>query len=817
MTSRFRLVRSRLEGLLQDLSFAVRQLRKNPGFVCTATLVLALGMAASISIFAFVDAALLQPLPYRDPARLVGVYETSGSCRDCGVSYEDYLDWKKDNTVFQSLEAWEPSVFLWRSPAGVQAVRNARVSAGFFRTLGVSPMLGRGFTEEDDMPSAPRTVLLTYGAWQNRFGGQVDVVGQTLVLDNLPYTVIGVLPREFHFAPRAAEFWATIHDPISCEKPRACDDVYGLARLKDGVSVRAALADMQAIAARLEEQYPDSNKGRGALVMPLRDAIVGDIRPTLLLLLSGAVLLMLIAFVNVASLVLVRAENRRREMALRGALGASPGRLLRLFVAEGVVLASLAVSFGLAAANEAIPWLFRLIPERNLRGLPYFRDAGLHSRVLLFAGVASLIATAIFSLTPVLRLSVSNLRDELAKGGRGSPGTAWKRFSSNLVAAELAIAVVLLAGAGLLGKSLYHLLHVDLNFDPARVATFEIDTGPEGYKTEEGRIALSRRLREGLSSLPGVVATANTNELPVTCNCYPTSFRVPGQPWYGDRKEVLQRETSADYFRVLGARLLRGRFYTEADDASKPRVAVINRSMAREYFPGEDPVGRTIGDSDLSPKSLLQVVGVVDDIREGELTAEIRPAVYRPFNQDPDHSIFLTVRTAPDPAPMIPVLEAAIHRIDPALGVRNEFTMQQHIDNSGTAFLNRSSAWLVGAFALSALLLAVIGLYGTIAYSVSRRTREIGVRMALGAQRGAVYRLILGEAGLVAAAGIVVGIGASIASAALIRNLLFGVEAWDLPTLIAVSFALAVCALSAGYLPARRAASVDPAETLRAE
>jgi macrolide transport system ATP-binding/permease protein len=802
----------RFESILQDLRFALRQLRKNPGFTCTAILVLTLGLGASVAIFAFVDAALIQPLSYQKPARLMSVYGSSSSCPQCGLSYPDYLDWKKENRVFSSFEVWNPTAFLWRSPAGVLALRAGRVSGGFFCALGVTPVLGRGFTDADDMPGAPRTVLLPWSTWQRYFGGR-DVIGQTVMLDEAPYTVIGVLPRNFHFPPRAAEFWVTIHDPDAC---RECRDFTGLARLKDGVSVQAALADTKTIAAQLEKEYPLSNQGMEAMVIPLSDDILGELRPILLVLLGGAGLLLLIACVNVASLLLVRAESRRHEVALRGALGASVARLVRQFVTEGVVLVVSAAVLGLVAASGAIHLMFRLIPERVMRGMPYFAEVGLHPRVLLFAGGVALLAVAVFTVTPALRLSFSNLRGNLAEGGRGAAGTTWKRFGSSLVAAELAIAMVLLAGAALLGKSMYRLLHVDLNFQLDHLATLEVDAPDASFGTDAQHIVQARRITARMQAIPGVLSVAQAGgSLPVNCNCFMSDLRVPGRPWNGEHQTANVRVVGADYFRTLQVRLIRGRFFTEADDASKPRVAIVNRALAKRFFPAEDPIGKTIGDPNLSPPSLRQIIGVVDDLREGPLGEEIAPAVYTPFNQAPENSYFLVVRTALDPASMLPVLAAAVRAADPGLGVRNEFTMTEHIED--TVYLHIAPAWLAGGFAFSALLLGVVGLYGVIAYSVSQRTREIGVRMALGAQRAAVYRLVMGEAGRLALVGIGAGLAGSLAASVLMRSLLFGVSAWDIPTMAAVAAVLAAAAALASYFPARRAARINPVDALRAE
>jgi predicted permease len=502
---------------------------------------------------------------------------------------------------------------------------------------------------------------------------------------------------------------------------------------------------------------------------------------------------------------------------VRGALGASPARLVRQFVTEGLVLVAVAAAFGLAAAYGSIYLLLKLIPADMLAGMPYLQNIGLNLHVLAFAGIISLFAAAVFSLTPALRLSTSRLREDLAEGGRSSAGMTWRRLGSNLVALELAIAMVLLAGAGLLGKSFYRLLHVDLNFQPDHLATLEIAAPDASYGKDEQKIALSREIRMKIAGMPGVVSVDHTGTLPVSCNCNTTWFRVLGHPWHGEHNDAPEREVSSGYFKTIQARLIRGRFFTEADDATKPGVMIINQTLAKQFFPGEDPIGKMIGDDGFTPKSMRQIVGIVDDIREGTLDQQIRPAVYYPFNQSPDDEFSIAVRTAQDPRSILPSLVAAIHQIDPNIGVRNEVTMTQQIDDSETAYLHRSTAWLVTGFAALALLLGVVGLYGVIAYSVSQRTREIGVRMALGAQRSSVYRLILKEAGLLTLLGVVAGLACSVAAGMLMRKLLFGVSYWDVPTLAAVAFVLGIAALTASYIPARRAASVNPVEALRAE
>ena len=496
-----------VESLLQDVRFAIRQLTRNPGFTFTAILMLSLGMAASVSIFSFVDAALIKPLPYYQPNRLVDVTESVAAFPRANLSYPDYLDWKKMNQSFSSLDMFNGQGFMLTTPSGPELVRGARVSAGFFRTLGVAPILGRDFYTGEDEPNAPYSVILSYGGWQKRFGGRKDVIGQTITLSGLPTTIVGVLPQEFHFALRGdAEFWQSFHAAGNCDLRRSCHGLYGVARLKDGVTIESARANMEAIAKDLERQYPDSNRGQGASVLPLYEVIVGDVRPILLVLLAGAGLLLLIACVNVSSLLLVRLENRKREIAVRGALGASNRRLVRQFVTESCVLVLTGSVFGLGAAYLAMQVLLRLISKDMLFSMPYLRGLGMNLHVLGFAAVTALLAACLFSIAPILRLPTAQIREGLAEGGRGSSGAFWRRFGSNLVVVELAIAMVLLVGAGLLGKSFYQLLHVEMNFEPDHLATIGVNSPPLRYAKPEQQVALGREVVSRVRNLPGVTS-----------------------------------------------------------------------------------------------------------------------------------------------------------------------------------------------------------------------------------------------------------------------------------------------------------------------
>jgi macrolide transport system ATP-binding/permease protein len=802
---------------LQDFRFALRQLRKNMGFTCTAVLVLALGMAASIAIFAFVDAALIKPLPYRDTSRLVGVFEAIPIFPLSNLSYLDFVDWKKRNTVFSSFDAFGPNQPLLKTPSGSEPVQVGRVTDGFFRTLGVNPILGRDFYEGESLPTASRAILLSFASWQKRYGGRADIVGQTVTLDGDPTTIIGVLPRTFHFAPiEPAEFWMAMHAANDCDLRRSCHSLYGVARLKDGVTMPMALANVTSIAEQLQKEYPATNSGQGAALQPLSETIVGNIRPILLLLLTGAALLLVIASLNVASLVLVRSETRRREVAVRSALGASSSRLIRQFVTEGLVLVGVATALGLALASWTMQLLSRLIPAGMLASMPFLQDLGLNPRVLIFAGVVAALAALLFSLAPALRLASPEIRQDLAEGSRGSAGTVWRRMGSRLVILEVATAVVLLVGAGLLGKSLHRLLQVSIGMQADHLATLGIVAPTAAYGKDEQAIALGRQITAEIAHLPGVKSVAIASDLPITGWGDTTWFHILGRPWHGEHLEVPERDVSANYFTTMGAKLQRGRYFAEDEDQSKPRVAIVNQAFVQEFFPGEEPMGKQF--EFLTGKPVpVEIVGIVEDIKEGPLDTTNRSAMYIPFNQSPGNYFNLAVRTSQDENSVLQSMVAAVEKINPDIATAGGASMNDRINRSFATYLHRSSAWLVGGFAFLALLLSVVGLYGVIAYSVSQRTREIGVRIALGAQPGAVYKMILREAGWLALAGIGAGLVCAVGAATLMRKMLYGTQSWDVLTLLSVAAVLGIAALLASYAPARRAASVDPVVALRME
>jgi macrolide transport system ATP-binding/permease protein len=682
----------------------------------------------------------------------------------------------------------------------------------------VTPFLGRDFRPGEDQKAAQPVVILSYATWHKRFAAKKTVLGQSITLDGAPSLVVGVLPQGFHFAPvEPAEFWTTLHG--FCDSmPHDCHGLYGIARLKDGVSGAAASADLTSIAAQIAAQYPHSNRDRNALLIPLVDAILGDVRPTLVALLVGAGLLSLIGFVNVLSLLLVRAEGRRREIAVRAALGAGRPRLVAQFAVEGFLLAVSGCCVGLLLALGLIRILPGLIPPTLFQNMPYLDGLHFNLHLLAFATGISLIGGFLFSAGPSLQLWVSAMQDGLMEGGRTTAGASWQRVGKSLVVVELAITVVLLVSAGLLAKSFYRLLHEDIGISTEHLAVLHVSRA--GSSTDAEDVATERKIIAGMLALPGVTAAGVSSQLAITSgDAWTTSFnyfRIVGKPDSEAAKEATQRFASAGYLETLRTQLFQGRYFSEQDDDTRPPVAIINRTMAKQWFDGEDPVGKQLVGI-IAGDRPMEIIGVVDDIKEGPLDAKPAAGVYLAWNQEPFSDYYVTVHTTRTADSILPSMVQQVRRIDRGLIADGEETMSDRVENSQSAYLRRSASWLLAAFAALALLLGTVGLYGVIAYSVGQRTREIGVRIALGAQRGSVYQLVLREACWVTALGTMGGILCSLATGALLRTMLFGVSQRDSGIAISVVCVLAVSALLASFIPARRAASIDPVKALRTE
>lgn len=811
---------SPLRDLLKELRYCLRRLCRAPEFALTAIAVLALGIGAATAIYAFVDAALVKPLPYREPARLMALFEHNPIGDHFHLSDFDYRVWKQRNHVFSSLDVYRPERGVLNRLDNPEEVAGALVSDGFFKTLGVTPALGRDFFAGEDRPSTQFTTILSYEAWQSRFGGDPRILGRAVRLNGQSFTIVGVLPRGFHFAPVGrAEFWTTLHG--YCEQLRDCFPFYGVARLREGISTAAAYDDVAAIARQIAVEYPQFSRDRTATLLPLTDALLGEVRPTLLALLSGAGLLCLIGFVNVSSLLLVRAERGKREVAVRKALGASSLRILRQFAAEGLLLAALGCSIAVALAILSIGIFSKQIPPNLIENMPYLANIHLSVRVVLTAVAVSVVGGGLFSLVPILHLPFSDLHEGLAHGGRGAASAGWRRLGSSLVTGEIAITVLLLTGAALLTKSCYRLLHVDVGIQSADHLAL-IHVGEQGARKWKNPLNLQveRSLIAKMLTLPGVTAVGISGEPLVASGegfqQTMAHYRAIGRPTVALGPEAMDEVVSVAYFETLGARMVAGRTFTEADDVSKPRRAVINRTLADALFPGEDAVGKLIL-SGFDPEHPVEVVGVIENLKDGALDLRPVPAVYSPFNQIPIGDFYVTVRTSQASKSVLKSMVQAVHEIDPTLIADEEDTMAARIDNSEAVYLHRSAAWIVSGFATLALILGTVGLYSVISYSVGQRTREIGIRIALGSQRVAVYKMIFWESAKPAIVGLAAGLACSFWLTAFLRSMLFGVSRWDKDTMCVVVCVLACASLLAAYIPARRAALIEPAEALRAE
>ena len=806
---------------IQDLRYGLRMLAKNPGFTAVAVLTLALGIGANTAIFSVVNGVLLRPLPYADPGRLMTVYETSREFGQMSVAYPNFLDWRRENHAFTDIAAYRGDDFNFTGSGQPEHLRGEFVSASLLPVLGVNPLLGRNFMPQEDREGASGVVMLTYGLWKRRFGADPNILGKTMTLNARSYKVIGVLPSDFGFR-RRAELYVPIAQYLSIElndrENHPGLNVVG--RLKPDVTMAAAQAEMTSIGRALAQQYPKTNGGHGVAVVEMKDDMVGHIRPTLLLLLGAVGCVLLIACANVANLLLARSTARSREFAIRVALGADRPRVVRQPLTESVLLALGASVFGLMLAD----WGTRLVLAAVPNSLPRSQEIGLDPHVLLFTLALSVLTGVLFGLAPAFHSSSVNPQESLKEGARGSGGGR-HRAEGVFVALEVGLAVVLLAGAGLMIQSIWRLWRVDPGFNTRHLLTTQVALSPTVMASPAAIRLAYQQLLDRVASIPGIQSASIASLIPLSDSDSEIAF-WPGsglQPPQDQMSSAMFYIGTPDYLRVMGIPLREGRFFTDQDTLASAPVVVIDDVMAKHLFPGQDAVGKQFSLIELGP---VQIVGVVGHVKHWGLdsddTAKIRDEIYFPFMQVPDKfmpeavaGLTLALRTAPDPLSVVSAVRAQVAgptEDQPIFGVQ---TMEQIISDSLAE--RRFTLLLLIIFASTALVLAAVGIYGVMSYAVSRRTHELGVRLALGASRREILRLVVGEGMVLAAIGTAVGLTAALGLTRLMGSLLYGVRPADPATLAAVSLLLAGIALLACYIPAWRATKVDPLVALRYE
>jgi len=809
-----------VETLVQDVGLGLRMLRKSPGFTAVATLTLALGIGANTAIFSVVYAALLRPLPYLQPERLITLNEerTAADSKFWNASYPDYLDWKSQSRTFQSFAGFTGDGFILRGAGEPRFVIAAQATTNFFSTLGIQPLLGRDFAAGEDVRSGPNVAILSYGFWQRQFAGDPKIVGHSIQLDTNSVTVVGVLPRDFEFAPgSSAEIWVPLHIGPGMEGRRNLRWMPVIGRLAHGVTQAQARTEMNLVNARLAAAYPQQNAAIRIVMIPLRDRIVGKIQPLLLILFGAVGFVLLIACANVANLLLVRAAGRRREFAIRTALGAGRGRLISQLLAESLMLSAAGGALGFFFAQWGTSLLIGGIPEALRSAMPFLRDARANPVVLAFLCAAAVCTGLAFGLAPALEASHKRAADTLKEETRASAGGTRKRLRDTLVVVEIAFSVVLLVGAGLMVKSLSAVLHRNPGFDSRHLITFGVNLPPSSYPDEPADLRFDREFTERINRLPGIVGIASNSIVPLTGGGNTIRFLVEGRPKpAGQESESNIRDVSAAYFSLMKIPLVAGRLFNDSDDsAAGPKHVIVDQGWARRFFPGEDPIGRRIKFTYSPSQPYREIVGVVGDIADGGLDSPEEPSLFLPFAQDPNSFINFLVRTGGDPASAVGAIRAALSDVDPQLVLVQPLTMDQIIAQSPSVFLRRYPSFLIGSFAGLALALAMVGLYGLVSYSVSQRARELGIRIALGAQQRDVMALVLGEGARLALLGVALGVGAALGLTRLLQSLLFGVRALDPATLLVVIVVLGLVAAAACCLPARRAVRTDPMVALR--
>jgi putative ABC transport system permease protein len=820
----------RMESFIQDLRFGARMLVKQPGFTLIAIFTLALGIGANTAIFSVVNAVLLRPLPYEEADRLVFLTERSPQNEDMTLSYPDFADWRAQNRVFEYIGVHNAGDYNLTGSGEPERLRVGRASADLFSALRVRAALGRLFTNEEDKPGTPNVVVLSHRLWQRRFGGDPNILNQSLTLNERPYTVVGVLPPDFRFEERN-EIWVPVEANLSELVLRGRSThpfLRGVARLKAGVTLEQARAEMDAIAARLAQQYP-IKKNVGARITPLLENYVHDARRALWILLGAVALVLLIACANVANLMLARATTREREMAVRVALGASRWRVIRQLLTESLLLAVVGGGLGLLLAE----WGVKLILAFSANSLPRASEIALDTRVLVFTVAVSVLTGLVFGLAPALQASRADVHESLKETARSATGGR-HRLREVLIITEVALTLVLLIGAGLLIRSFYRLQQVNPGFVDENVLSFRVSLPVQKYAHENQWLNFYQQVIEKLRALPGVKEVGIASRVPLDGNNNANAFRVVGQPPPpGQAMQVCF--VSPDYFRTMGIPLLRGRYFTEQDNRSHlseeqlrgldrgerlrlgRKTVIVDEEFARRHWPNQDPVGKQIlwgaGGGDDSPLTVIGVVGRVKLDRPQEPIGEVQG--YFAFLEYPQPVMSFVVKTTLEPEQMIAAAREQVQAVDASQPIFNVITLTKL--RAAAIAPQRFSLLLFGLFAAVALALAVVGIYGVMSYAVTQRTHELGIRMALGAQTRDVLRLVLWQALSLALAGTAIGLAAAFGLTRLMKNLLFGVSPTDSLTFSAIAVLLLLTALVACWIPARRAMKVDPLTALRHE
>lgn len=807
--------------MMQDIRYALRTFAKNPGFAAVAIIAIALGVGPNSAIFSIVNAVLLRPLPYKDPDRVVMLWETAKKrgFDQLPVSGITLTDWKRECRSFEDMApAFTIPEYGFNVTAGGEPERaqGGQAAANMFSVLGLKPVLGRYLLPEEDRPGGNAVVMISHSFWQRRFGASRDVIGKSIGLDGRSATIVGVLSPDVE-AIGHVDVWLPIAEDLALQRRDRHN--YGIiARLKPGATVRQAQAELDAIAKRLEREFPETNAGVGALVIPMNEILAGRIRPALMVMLAAVGFLLLIACANVASLLLARASSRQREIAVRTAVGASRWRVVRQLLIESVLLAAFGGGLGVLLSAWSIRALRSQLPDV----IPRLKEMGVDANVLLFTLAVSVLTGVLFGLAPALRASRTNLNQTLKEGGgRGTVGDASQHARSLLLAGEVALAVVLLAGAGLMVRSFLHVLSVNPGFQPANVLTMQLTLPDLKYPTGRQQMDFARRAIERINALPGVRSAAVVNHLPmrgslINLRTSVLPFQVDGEaPAPSGQEPVADyRVITPDFLDTMRIPLRAGRNFTEHDTQEKPGVVLINETMARRYYAKVDPVGRRVRIPPFET-GVREIVGVIADVKLQGLEGNVEPAIYVPLEQRPLRRFSIVVSAKSDAAGLSGAARREVLAIDGEQPLADVRTMEEVMSDS--LLVRRLSVWMLGIFAALALVLATVGIYGLTSYAVSRRTHEIGLRMALGAQQGNVLRLVVARGMVIVLIGVALGLPAAFAVTRLMQGLLFGVTSTDAVVFAAVPLAIAAAAALASYVPARRAMRIDPIIALRYE